>query len=339
MKRLSFSILFSCFTLALVAQESIRVNYQSLKPTIYDFVWAFLSSKEHSDESFNAIKHAWILHRNDAPLPENVRLTIDQENGFVVYEARSNENILKIRMCYWDEIDQKHKLFAYKVDNANYSSEKVDRLIFYRYNNTSKMMDMWDNMGKKIAYVEVDSIMENYTFCKEYKAILESRSKKIDSALASFEQNLQSAMQNYKKKQQNNEYKSSTEAERHQTAILRQQELYLATKDKLTSELQSQTEKFNIALHDSLEHFLAKYNKDKKYSLFLSTKQGDKNLIADKAFDITNEVICELNKAYKRQTGNNSRRENPKAEEAVRDAREEAKDEGAVGSDKVKEAL
>ena len=66
----------------------------------------------------------------------------------------------------------------------------------------------------------------------------------------------------------------------------------------MSNEFQTETEKYNNALRDSIQHFLAVYNKDKKYSLILS-KAGDNILYADKAHDITNEVITGLNKAYK----------------------------------------
>ena len=80
--------------------------------------------------------------------------------------------------------------------------------------------------GLKIAYVEVDSIMSQYQFCKD------------------------------------------------------------------------ETQKYNNALRDSIQHYLKVYNKDKHYSLILS-KAGDNLLYADKSFDITNEIIAGLNKAYK----------------------------------------
>ena len=67
---------------------------------------------------------------------------------------------------------------------------------------------------------------------------------------------------------------------------------------RLSAEFQTETDNFNKALHDSLQHYLAFYNKDKKYSLIFS-KQGDNLLYADKAYDITNEVVAGLNKAYK----------------------------------------
>ena len=150
----------------------------------------------------------------------------------------------------------------------------------------------------KIAFIEVDSIMTQYNFCKDYSKILEKRGNNIQSALASQERNLEAAVKNFQNKAQNNGFKSQSEYEGQQAAIQRQQEQYVATRDRLAAELQSETDKFNAALHDSIEHFIAKYNKDKKYSMIL-TKQGDNILYGDKSLDITNEVVAGLNKAYK----------------------------------------
>ena len=67
---------------------------------------------------------------------------------------------------------------------------------------------------------------------------------------------------------------------------------------RLSAEFQNETDQFNKALRDSIQHYLASYNKDKKYSIIFS-KQGDNLLYADKAYDITNEIVAGLNKAYK----------------------------------------
>ncbi len=150
----------------------------------------------------------------------------------------------------------------------------------------------------KIAFIEVDSIMTQYNFCKDYSKILEKRGNNIQSALASQEKNLEAAIKNFQNKAQNNGFSSQSEYESQQAAIQRQQEQYVATRDRLAAELQSETDKFNAALHDSIEHFIAQYNKDKKFSLIL-TKQGDNILYGDKSLDITNEVVAGLNKAYK----------------------------------------
>lgn len=152
--------------------------------------------------------------------------------------------------------------------------------------------------GLKVAYVEVDSLMTQYQYCVDYQKILEKRGNNIQAELASQEKNITAAAQNFQNKLQNNGFSSQQEAESQQAAIQRQQEQYVATRDKLGSELQKETEKFNKALHDSLQNFLAQYNKDKKYSMILA-KSGDNILFADKSLDITAEVVAGLNKAYK----------------------------------------
>ena len=58
----------------------------------------------------------------------------------------------------------------------------------------------------KIAYVEVDSIMTQYNFCKDYQKILEKRGTNIQNALAAQEQNPQAAAQNFQNKINNNGY-------------------------------------------------------------------------------------------------------------------------------------
>lgn len=155
--------------------------------------------------------------------------------------------------------------------------------------------------GTKIAYVEVDSIMTQYTFCKEYSKVLESKGNNIQKTLAAKQQQLQAAAANFQQKIQQNAY-TREQAEAIQAGLQKQNNDLQVLNQRLSSEFQAETDKFNKALHDSLQHYLAIYNKDKKYSLIFS-KQGDNLLYADKAYDITNEVVAGLNKAYKSKVG------------------------------------
>ena len=149
----------------------------------------------------------------------------------------------------------------------------------------------------KIAYVEVDSIMSQYKFCKDYSLILQKKGQNIQSTLASKQQALQTAAANFQQKVQQNAY-TREQAEAIQAGLQKQSADLQGLNQRLSNEFQVETEKYNAALRDSLRHFLNEYNKDKKYSLILS-KAGDNLLYADKAFDITNDVIAGLNKAYK----------------------------------------
>ena len=150
----------------------------------------------------------------------------------------------------------------------------------------------------KIAYVEVDSLMSQYEYCKEYSLILEKKSQNIQSTLQQKGQALQSAAANFQQKLQQNAY-TREQAEQIQAGLQKQNADLEALQQRLGAEFQEETNKFNVALHDSLQHYLAKYNKDKKYTMILS-KSGDNILYADKGIDITNEIIAGLNKAYKK---------------------------------------
>ena len=153
--------------------------------------------------------------------------------------------------------------------------------------------------GVKIAYVEVDSLMTQYEFCKEFTLIIQKKSNNARNTLNQKGQQLQNAAANFQQKLQNNGFTSREQAESQQAAIQRQQQSLQELQARLENELATETAKYNEALRDSLMNFLNVYNKDKKYDLIL-TKQGDNILYAAKRFDITNDVINGLNKRYKK---------------------------------------
>jgi outer membrane protein len=171
-------------------------------------------------------------------------------------------------------------------------------------NNASPKMDdqpaadSTGGAGLKIAYVEVDSLMTEYEFCKDFTLVLQKKSNNARNTLNQKGQQLQNAMNNFQQKMNNNGFTSREQAESQQAAIQRQQNDLQQLQARLENELANETATYNEGLRDSLQHFLAAYNKDKKYDLIL-TKQGDNILYAAKRFDITNDVINGLNKAYK----------------------------------------
>lgn len=150
----------------------------------------------------------------------------------------------------------------------------------------------------KIAYVEVDSIMTQYQYCKDYSLVLQKKSQNVQNTLQQKAAALQNAAANFQQKLQQNAY-TEQQARQIQAGLQKQQADLEALQQRLGAELQTENEKFNNALHDSIQHFLNAYNKDKKYTLILS-KAGDNILYADKVHDITTQVVAGLNKAYKK---------------------------------------
>jgi outer membrane protein len=171
-------------------------------------------------------------------------------------------------------------------------------------NNSSPKMDdqpaagETTSTGLKIAYVEVDSLMTQYDFAKDYSVTLQKKSNNARNTLTTKGNALQAAVNNFQQKLNNNGFTSREQAASQQAAIERQQRDLQELQARLENELASETAKFNETLRDSLQSFLKAYNKDKQYSLIL-TKQGDNILLADKRYDITQDVINGLNKRYK----------------------------------------
>ena len=182
-------------------------------------------------------------------------------------------------------------LMTMSVTSCNKQAPKVDE----KPTTTST-----SNTDMKIAYIEVDSIMSQYKFCKEYSLILDKKSQNIQNTINSKGRSLQNAVAKFQQDIQNNKY-TQQQAEAVQAGLQKQDADLRELQQRLGTEFQAETEKFNKALRDSIQHFLAAYNKDKKFSLILS-KAGDNILYADKAYDITDEVITGLNKAYKPTT-------------------------------------
>ena len=186
-------------------------------------------------------------------------------------------------------------------------------------NQSSKMDDQpageTNGAGLKIAYVEVDSLMTQYDFAKDYSVTLQKKSNNARNTLTQKGNALQAAVNNFQQKINNNGFQSREQAASVQNAIQRQQNDLQELQARLENELATETAKFNEALRDSLQNFLKDYNKDKKFDLILS-KAGDNILLGASRLDITQDVINGLNKRYK---------PGKKAEPAAEEKKEEAK--------------
>ena len=164
MKRLSLSIAFVFCTLALAAQEEgIRVNCQGVKPNIKDFASGFIASLISEAEEcdmegismYKGLLRSISCQEKGLPLEENESLTIDLKNGFLVYERKQDEYLMRIEMCYWNEVDGKHKLFAnnrWTFKNGKPLTGQYDVLDFYRYNNATKKMSWCVPPGFDVEY-------------------------------------------------------------------------------------------------------------------------------------------------------------------------------------------
>ena len=153
-------------------------------------------------------------------------------------------------------------------------------------------------VGIKIAYVELDTLMSRYQLYKDYSEVLTRKGNNIQKTLAQKQRALENHAAAVQKKYESNGFTTRDEVERAQASIQREQTDLAELADRLQNEFAMEQARINEEARDSIQSFLRRYNKTRKYDYVL-VKAGDNLLIANPKFNITNDIVKGLNKRYK----------------------------------------
>jgi outer membrane protein len=154
----------------------------------------------------------------------------------------------------------------------------------------------------KIAYVEIDSLLANYNFCKDLNEMMIKKEENIRTTLNEKGKKLDADAKEFQRKYENNGFASQERAQQEYQRIQKQQADLQALQEKLSTELANENQQNSLQLRDSINSFLKEYNKDKGYDLIISNTGFDNLLYANPAFNITQEIIDGLNKKYNPST-------------------------------------
>lgn len=149
-----------------------------------------------------------------------------------------------------------------------------------------------------IAYVDLDSVQEHYDYFIKEKAALEQMAQSVQTTAQQKEQALMNLQSSIQKRMQSGQITSETQYKQEVSKYQQQEEAYKKWSVQKQQEIANEQTRVNSALQDSLDHFLAEYNKAKKFSMILNKAVI---LYGDKGMDITNEVIAGLNKRYNKK--------------------------------------
>ena len=150
----------------------------------------------------------------------------------------------------------------------------------------------------KIAYVELDTLMSQYQLYKDYSEVLTRKGNNIQKTLAQKQRALESHAASVQKKYESNGFTTRDEVERAQASIQKEQNELAELADRLQNEFAMEQARINDEARDSIQSFLKRYNKTKKYD-YVMVKAGDNLLIANPKFNITDDIVKGLNKRYK----------------------------------------
>lgn len=149
----------------------------------------------------------------------------------------------------------------------------------------------------KIAYVEIDSLLNNYNLCKDLNETMIKKQENVEVTLKEKMKDLENDMRDFERKYQNNVF-TPERAQQEQNRLIKKRQDLEALQQRLMGELQQENDKNSIRLRDSINAYLKEYNKDRKYSLIINNAGFNNLLYADPALNITQEVIDGLNKRY-----------------------------------------
>lgn len=149
-----------------------------------------------------------------------------------------------------------------------------------------------------IAYINLDSLLANYTLAQECGEQLMKKQEDARLKLNTKMRTFQNEYADFQRKIENNAFLSRERAESEANRLQRKQEELQALEEQLTQDIIAENQALNIRLADSLTNYLNEYNADGKFHLILSNQGRDNVLTSVEGYDITEEIIDALNARY-----------------------------------------
>jgi outer membrane protein len=148
------------------------------------------------------------------------------------------------------------------------------------------------------AYVDMDTIISGYSMYADLQSKFSEKKQLLEAEMNNKSKNYQSSVLDYQNKMQKGSIARPAAAEIEKNLAAEQQKL-LQLRDQYMRQLADEEQGLKRQLLSSITEFLTPYSKDKGYSYILGNSFGGNILYADKAFDVTQDVLKGLNEKYK----------------------------------------
>ncbi|MDH6311315.1 outer membrane protein [Parabacteroides sp. PFB2-10] len=149
-----------------------------------------------------------------------------------------------------------------------------------------------------IAYVNVDSLLLNYDYAKDLTELQMKSHENARLNLNTKGRELEKEAAEFQRKLNNNAFLTQERAEQEYQRIQKKNQDLQEQEQRAAMELESERIRMSETLRDTLVAQLKIFNQDKGYKVILSNTGGDNILLADDVYDITSELIKQMNKNY-----------------------------------------
>jgi outer membrane protein len=148
----------------------------------------------------------------------------------------------------------------------------------------------------KFAYINSDSVLQNYEFFKVNRDRLDTKVKKLDQDLRNRAQSLQNDYQAYQRNVSNLTIGQAKAIEEDLGKKQQNLEMYRQT---LSQEMIGEEQKVTTELYEKVTKFLKKYGEENGLQVVLKFDPSSDLLYGGDSLDITRQVVDGLNQEFK----------------------------------------
>jgi outer membrane protein len=148
--------------------------------------------------------------------------------------------------------------------------------------------------ASKVAYIDLDSLQNNYTYYKKIKADFERKQSAANEEIGGMQKKYQARATQL---QQKGPTMNQQEQESAMQEINKMQQDLQSRKQEIDNDLYNYNSKMKEDILTRIQNFLKDYNKDGKYSYIFSYEPGFM-FYKDSTLNITPDVIKGLNTLY-----------------------------------------
>jgi len=148
-----------------------------------------------------------------------------------------------------------------------------------------------------IAWVNIDTLLNNYDMYFDYQKELEVKGKKMESEMNVKTRNLEKSVMDFQDKAQKGLITRSQAQTLQQELAQQEQDLY-RLRDEMRMQFAEEEQVKLRQIQQNINDFLTEYNKDKGFHVILSNSFGGPVLYGHPSIEITTEVLKGLNEKY-----------------------------------------
>lgn len=163
--------------------------------------------------------------------------------------------------------------------------------------------------GRKVVYVQVDSLLSNYEYFKDVRKELETKRYQLDYELNKRGKSLESEVAFFQQKAPTMTMEQGRTIEEQ---LLKKQQDLVQYRDREATKLAQEEMEKNEELYNQIYDYIDQYNAESQYEFVLGYSRGGGILYANKELDITDKLIKGLNEQYRQKQQAKSGKEEAK---------------------------